>query len=216
MRPVTLAIVAVAVSVAGVLTPTVSNAQTDGITGSDWIFVQPEVGVAYADVLALSNNNLLPSLTESKVWGEQFAGVVGMRFGPFAFGVRGSFAHYNPFDIGTLGAEIQLRLPIPVIQPYARLGFGYAWLGAIDPETAWSCTSSAAASGGCPKIYGWTASAGAGVDIWLSRHFTVGAGLDVNILNLTRSASIDTVNYTQSGDSLGIEASLTAHAALRF
>jgi len=171
---------------------------------------------AMANVYAFSNNNLIPGLTESRVSGPRFGGTVGVRLGPVMIGAHGDLSRFKPYDVGTLGARVEVRLAVIGIQPFVRAGLGYAWLGDINPSSPlWTCGPTAGASAQCPDIRGWHATAGGGIDYAVMRHFTIGAALDLSVLNLTRSASPTMVNLQQEGDSVGVQATLSVHAALR-
>lgn len=214
MAPRALAIPAALAAL--VTAPAVASADA-----TDWFFLQPEVGIAYADVFAFSNGGLIPlpgggsvstpTVTEARGVGSYFGGTAGVRLGPVGLGVHTDIARYSNFDVGTLGAQVQLRLPIPIVQPYAQLGLGYAWMGALDYDTYRTCATSNA----CPAVYGWSLSAGAGLDVWVSDMVTVGAGLDFSVLNLTRGASPTDVTFSQDGDAVGFQLAASARAALR-
>ncbi len=191
-----------------------SPARANNNSAADLPFVDARVGAAYADVLAFSNDSLIPGVTEFRGWGSHFGATAGLRFGPVAFGARADLSRFSAFDIGTLGGLVELRLPIPVVQPYARLGFGYAWLGDLHATSSLAHCDPASTSTACPSVRGWTLSGGAGVDFWIGRYLTAGAGLDVYVLNLTRSASPTTVNFEQTGDSVGLQVAASVQLGL--
>jgi hypothetical protein len=193
-----------------------TRADANGLTSSDVPFVDAHLGVAYANMLAFSNNGLFPGVNESRVWGSHFGATVGLRFGPVAFGLHGDLSRFSPYDIGTVGGVVELRLPIPSVQPWARLGFGYAWLGDVNVSSSLARCSPTSSSTQCPSVRGWNLNGGAGVDFWIGRFVTVGAGLDLYVLNLTRSASPTTVNFEQDGDAVGLQASIAAQLGLHF
>lgn len=193
------------------------EASAQRIYNIDWLVIQPEVGMSFANVYAFNNNNLIPGYTESRVVGPRFGGTVGMRFGPLTVGAHADLARYTPFDIGNVGARVELRLPLIAVQPFVRVGAGYSWLGQIDPRSMdWTCAPDGPSSSSCPSIRGWHVAAGGGLDITLTRHFTVGGALDLSVLNLTRGARPTTINFQQTGDSVGIQATLSIHGAVRF
>ncbi len=193
-----------------------SQAQAQRIWDGDILVVQPEVGLSMANIYAFSNNNLIPGYTSTTVTGPRFGGTVGVRLGPVMIGAHGDLSRFAPYDLGTLGARAEVRLAVVGVQPFVRVGLGYAWLGDINPSSPlWSCGPTSGTRADCPDVRGWHATAGGGIDFALMRHFTIGAALDLSVLNLTRSASPTTVNLQQEGDSLGVQATLSVHAALR-
>lgn len=201
----------------GLLAPAAASAQ---VVNTDWLILQPEVGFSYANVLAFQSDMLLPGVSvpgavNTSGFGSHFGALAGMRFGPFAFGLHGDLSRYSSFDIGTLGPQLQLRLPIPIVQPYARVNIGYTWMGAIDTRSVWMCTPSSTGNT-CPSVSGWTVSAGVGLDFWVSRTVTLGGGLDFYVLNFNRSASPSSVSFTQEGNAVGLQIAANLQAALHF
>ena len=205
-------VVSVACACALSLASSAALAHKDSST--DTPFIDAQLGFAYSDVLAFSNSSLLPGVNESREWGSHFGATAGLRFGPVAFGAHGDLSRFTSYDIGSLGAMVELRLPIPTVQPYARVGFGYAWLGDLRVSSSLAHCDPTSTSSSCPSVRGWTLSGGAGVDFWISRYFTLGVGVDLYVLNLTRSASPTTVNFEQTGDSIGLQ--LTGSAQIGF
>ncbi len=177
-------------------------------------FLEARTGFSYANVFAFDNSGLLPGVNESRVWGPHLGATLGLRFGPVAFGARVDWSRFEPFNLGTAGGVVQLRLPIPVVQPWARVGFGYAWLGDVSMSSSLVRCSPTSTSTQCPSVRGWTLSGGAGVDFLLGRYLTLGAGLELYVLNLTRSASPTSVNLQQTGDSLGLQLTGTVQLGL--
>lgn len=208
MRP------ALALAAALSLAPAAAGAQ--GLTDNDWFVLEPSAGVAYANVLAFDNTGLIPGLNQSSGFAPTFGLTAGTRFSIVTLAAHLDFASYDAYDVGTVGARIQVHAPLPIVKPFARIGGGFAWLGALNPASAlWTC-SPGSTSNDCPSISGWHLSAGAGVDFALKRWFTLGAGLDFTLLNLNRAASPTQVNFMRTGDSMGFQLALNVQAAFRF
>lgn len=210
MRPRLLApVLALGVLLAG----RASSAQS--LLSHDWLVLQPELGLSYANVVAVSNDGLFPSASNTAGFGPRFGLLAGMRFGPVTAGARVDVARYKAYDVGDAGLFVELRIPVPFIQPFGRVGVGYAWLGDLNPDPRYLACGASGTSAECPKVSGWFASAGGGIDLAISSHFTLGANLDVTFLNLTRAASPTSVMFTSTGDSVGLQLTLGLHAALR-
>jgi hypothetical protein len=123
------------------------------------------------------------------------------------------------FDLGQVMAEVQLRVHVPVIEPYLRVGFGYAWMGnfQLDVDRYRQSTS---------DVHGWTGKVGAGLDIWLGRLFTIGVGADLTLLNLRRGGVMTSstcpntdptcVDLSHDGDSIGMLWHFHAQFGLHF
>lgn len=171
------------------------------------MYLRFQGGFSYVNLLSFNQDNFIPEAEESSGLGP-FGGLsVGFRVYWFSMGVSGSFGRQGGFDLGTVGAELAFHIPIPKVQPYVRLAAGYAWVGRYDFQSRELAET---------DIYGLTMEAGAGIDIKLARHLSIGAGFDAAFLNLTRqevgSVNITGVDLAESGDALGFQ--LRAHAHL--
>lgn len=211
MTPARLAAPALALSLA--LSGASASAQS--LLSHDWLVLQPELGLSYANVVAVNNDGLFPSASTTSGFGPRFGVLAGMRFGPVTGGVRADLARYAAYDVGNAGVFVELRIPVPFIQPFGRVGAGYAWLGDLNPDPRYLSCGATGSGASCPKVSGWFATVGGGLDLAISSHFTVGANLDVNFLNLTRAASPTSVMFSNTGDSVGLQVTLGLHAALR-
>lgn len=193
-----------------------AEASAQRLLNHDWLVLQPEVGVSYANVVAINQDGLFPSANSTGGWGPHFAVNAGMRFGPVSFGARFDYATYQPYNLGGAGLFVELRLPIPLLQPFGRVGFGYSWLGDLNPDPRYlACGATGSSSASCPSVSGWYGALGGGLDLALFSSFTVGAHVDVNFLNLNRSADPTSVTFMSTGDSAGLQVTVGLHAALR-
>lgn len=192
------------------------GAQAQGLNDSNWVVLEPSVGLSYANILAFDNSGLLPGVNNSSGFGPMYGITAGSRFSIVTVAARLDFSRYDAYDIGTLGARVQVHIPLPVVKPFARIGGGWAWLGSLNPTSAmWTC-SPGSTSTECPSINGWNLNAGAGVDFAVQRWLTLGLGLDFYLLNLNRAASPTQVAFMRTGDSMGFQLALNAQAAFRF
>jgi hypothetical protein len=203
----------------------------------DYLWIQPEGGLSYTDLTALSSTGrLLPTLTQFQGFGFHGGVSVGVRFGWVALAAQGTIARFDgtamdrignlppstsnqAFDLGQATVDVHVRFPVPVIEPYVRAGFGYAWLGNFQLNEMYRESTS--------TVHGWTAKVGAGVDVWLAKVFTIGAGIDLGVLNLRRGGVMrdDSVCPTtdprcielrQDGDAVGLLAHLHVQLGLHF
>lgn len=171
------------------------------------MYIRLQGGLSYANLLTFNQDNFIPEAEESNGVGP-FGGLgVGFRVYWFSIGANATFGRQGGFNLGTVGAELAFHIPIPIVQPYVRLAAGYAWAGRYDFQNRELAET---------DIYGLTIEAGAGVDIKLLRHLSIGLGLDAAFLNLTRQelgmTNIAGVNIEETGDALGFQ--LRAHAHL--
>lgn len=216
--------------------PAQSQREDDG-RSIDFVFIQPEGGLSYIDLTAIASNgrDILPQLNEFRGTGYGGGLTIGFRSGIIALAAHGYIARFSgqgtdtgvmgttmreqAFDIGQLMAEVQLRLPVPIVEPYARVGFGYAWLGNFQLNAMYRESTS--------TVHGWTGKLGVGADIWIGRFFTVGAGVDFSLLNLRRGGVMreggacpmtdpTCVELSQDGDAIGLLVHGHIQAGLHF
>lgn len=186
---------------------------------ADILWIEAGFGYSYANLIQFSSNNFIPSADELNGSGYMATLAAGFRISILTLGARGSLASYSGFDVGTAVFDVALRLPLPTIEPYIRGGIGYGWIGDANyDEPSMSDTS----------VYGLVGEAGAGLDIYFDKVFAIGGGIDAAFLNLARQRAdqctgtmdpncmIDTVNFEEDGDAVGLQLRVQAHASLHF
>ena len=151
----------------------------------DFIWFELEGGVSTVDLIAFRDTNFVslaagePAFDNLRGTGPMAGLGVGFRIYWLTVGARGTYANYQNFDIGTIGGDLALRFPIPVVEPYIRAGLGYAWQGQANyRDPAMSATT----------VYGWSFDAALGVDIYLANWFTIGAGAGLNLRHMSRQS----------------------------
>ncbi len=172
-------------------------------------YVQALAGYSYANVVQFSQENFIPEAEELSGSGLYGGLGVGFRLYWMTLGAQATIASYFGFELGTVGLDVGLHLPIPVVRPYVRVGVGYAWMGDADyMDPALSTTD----------VYGYAIDAGLGLDIKLARFLSLGAGFDAAFLNMTRQGLTDGnvtgVDIQEDGDAVGLQIRL--HAQLTF
>lgn len=181
--------------------------EEDGGDPYDFLWIDLAAAVSYVDMRALDSSNYYPEFVRLSGIGP--AGVLGLGFRIefIAVGVRATYASYGDgFDVGTATGEITLMLPIPIVKPWFRAGFGFGWHGDgnFDAPTDSQTT-----------VFGFAFNGAAGLDIYLAEWFSIGAGLSVDVLNMNRqryngTMSIDPsmageVRFEETGDAVGIQ-----------
>ena len=169
----------------------------------DFLWIEAFGGLSFVDLRALSQNNFYPDIVRLQGEGPAGGAAVGFRIEFVSIGVRAAVAHYgDEFDVGTAVGEIALSIPLPIVKPYLRAGFGFAWHGdsnymaPADSQTT---------------VFGWAFSAAVGVDIYLVEWFAIGAAFNVDVLNMSRSSIDDpmpapgAVVFEDPGDAVGAQ-----------
>lgn len=175
----------------------------------DFLWIELQGGVSNVNLVQFSNANFADVAGGASVFNEVYGtgpviGLgVGFRVWWLAVGARTTFAIYDGFQIGTVGGEATLRFPIPVVEPWIRVGFGFAWQGDANYRMYASSNTT---------TYGWVFQPMLGLDIYLANWFTIGGGFGVDILNMSRQRdpTVDCMGVTDvcpgaPGDALGLQ-----------
>lgn len=187
----------------------------------DFLWIEIEGGISDANLIAFTDSNFVSAATggepvfrEVRGTGPFIGAGLGFRVYFLAIGARFYYANYQSFDLGNIGGDITLRLPIPVVEPYARVGFGYGWQGQANYMNPSMSTTT---------VYGWSFDSALGVDIYLANWFTIGAGVGLNVLNMSRQSdptmpcmAVTDICPGNPGDAVGYQLRGFAQIGFRF
>jgi hypothetical protein len=130
------------------------------------------------------------------------------------FGLQGEWSRYPEFDLGTVALDIGFRFPVPIVQPYFRVGLGFGWVLNVAADDF---------PAGVEGIKGLVADAGIGVDITVTEILAFNLGFDAAALSVKRDRNATLMNYgdtdfvpDQEGEALGLQLSVLAGINLRF
>jgi len=155
--------------------------QEDSGRGLEFAWLAAELGPQYVGLQALQADNLVDgTLVDSSGVGMGYGAGLGARLLAFTFGARFRFGNFSDWQLWTLGAEAGMHIPLGRLEPYFTFGAGYASLGGFKP---------AAVTAYNPSAHGLDLRGSAGLDLYLSNTFSVGANLSGDLLFLSRSAS---------------------------
>lgn len=193
--------------------------EDDDGRSADLLWIEGAFGYSYVDLVQFDNSNFLPNVERLKGSGWSAAAAAGIRLSFLMIGGRATLSSYEGFDLWTLGGEIHLRIPIGALEPYARIGVGYGFVGQANYDTPADSEV---------DVFGLVLDGGAGLDIYLDKIVAIGVGMDAAFLNLSRqrvdmdgcmgsmTCTIDEVNFQEDGDAAGLQLRLHAHASLHF
>jgi hypothetical protein len=209
----------------GAAAPPAREREEDDGRDVDFLWIEAEGGISTVDLIAFSGNNNFapgdPAFRETSGVGPYGALGLGFRVYWFALGARGTFAGYSGFQIGTVGGDAQLRIPVWIFDLYVRAGAGYAWQG--DASYSGMGTAVGSVSVNSTTVWGWSFDAAAGLDIFLANWITLGAGIALDVLNMTRHGNPDATvtdplrfNPQQNGDAVGYQLRGFAQLGLHF
>jgi hypothetical protein len=171
----------------------------------DLIWFGPEIGLSVVDLKMISYDGLLPEQVDVRETGLGFGAAAGVKLKILSVGLHLNVGQFAEFDVWTLNLDGQLRIPLGAIEPYLRLGIGYAFLGAFDADL-----------NDVDAVDGWDLKAGFGIDLYANDYLSLGGGIDFTILNLTSTASPTAVDFTRDGAAVGVGVFFGGRAALHF
>lgn len=173
----------------------------------DLLWVELIGGLSYVDLRAIDADNFYPSFVRLSGVGPAGGLAAGFRIDFLSVGLRGALAHYGEgFEVGTAVAEVALALPIPIVKPFVRAGFGFGWHGDSNAEEAMIPRNAQT------TVFGWAFAAAVGLDVYLTSWFAIGAAFNLDILNMSRQSFDDPVGnpgdvvFEDTGDAVGLQA----------
>ncbi|HWZ90981.1 MAG TPA: hypothetical protein VNW92_19100 [Polyangiaceae bacterium] len=202
--------------------------QEDSGRGLEFVWLNADIGGEYLGLQTLQAKQLVDSqLVKSKGLGAVYGAGLGVRLLLFTVGARFRLGNFEDWQMWTLNAEAGLRIPIGRVEPYFTFGGGYASLGDFKGSAFADSLKSANV-----KANGLDLRAGAGVDVYLTNTFSVGANLSGEVVFLGRSGSSSLIVpvpagtpqaevdaralYGQHGSGIGAGATLSAVLGLHF
>jgi hypothetical protein len=181
---------------------------------NEWFWIEASAGYSWINLVQLNSEDFSeePDLLQGS--GFIFEGGLGFSVSILQIGLTTSYAQYEHFDILTAELDATLVIPIPIIEPFLRVGVGYAHMGQVE----------VAMMGGSPekaRIRGIGIDVGAGLDIHISDAFQLGFAFDASFLNLQRQkvtelGTITNVDFTQTGNALGLQLNGTVRVTFQF
>ncbi|MEM6958510.1 MAG: hypothetical protein AAF645_22700 [Myxococcota bacterium] len=181
-----------------------SSARADDEEDDTLIYLRLQGGVAYANLLSLDDDEFLPEVASTSGTGPFIGGAAGFRFLVFTLGLQYNHASHGDFRVNDADLEFAVHIPIPFVQPFVRLAFGYAWI-----------TDDFQGVSNDANIRGLRAAIGAGIDIRVHRNFSFGAGVDVGVVSLSREgvdvAGATSFDFTEEGRAVGLQVRGQAH-----
>lgn len=175
------------------------------------------VGYSYINLVQLDQSNFVPSTDLHSSSGVVFEGGLGFDISVLRIGAAGSYAQYQGFDVGTAELDLALVIPTPIIEPYIEAGIGYGWIGNVDVTKTMGMGSTAINA----PIHGIAIDLGVGLDLHVSDAVQLGIGVDASFLNLQRQrvtdlGTITNVDFTQTGNALGLQINGTGRITFQF
>jgi hypothetical protein len=144
-----------------------------------WLYLDAEAGAEYVGLESLRvKRDVVPGTVRHEDTGPLFGVGAGVKLLFLTLGPRFRFGHFRDWDLWTLDLDLGFRAPLGAIEPYLRLGGGYARLGR-------SLDGSPAPSAGV-TVEGYNARLGFGLDYYVIRGVSLGASLSGELLGMHR------------------------------
>ncbi len=174
--------------------------EQDSGRGLEFFWMSGNIGYQYMSLAGISNASLLPAGDSSQGGGAAFGGGAGIRLIYFTGGVAMRSAALGSFNLWSLVAELGLRVPLGMFEPYGTFSAGYIGVGDVETKTI---------SKSIGGIHGMNLQLAAGLDFYLSDTFSIGTRWGGDLLFLSRKADASLCEgepdcvFAQDGSSLG-------------
>jgi len=145
----------------------------------DFFYLEAESGFQYTSLESLSvKRNVIPTTVRRDDVGGLFGAAAGFKLLFLTLGPRLRLGHFQDWDLWTAALELGWRTPLGALEPYMRIGGGYARLGrAFDAVQG---------KRGSVTIQGYTARLTVGADYFITPAFTFGACVAGEIIGMYR------------------------------
>jgi hypothetical protein len=149
----------------------------DSGRGLTWFWLEADGGFEHVGLhtFDVDEQKLTAGFVDTEQSGGVVGGGIGARFFVFTIGARGRMGFFDAWQLGRIGGELGLHLPLGFVEPHFDLGGGYAALGHFDGVVAERI-----------GIHGGYARADAGVDLYPVKQLSFGATTSFDFMALTR------------------------------
>lgn len=175
-------------------------------------YLEVSGGMSWINLAVINQDNFIPEFETLKGTGFAVGGGAGFFLSFVTLGLQAEYANHDGFDVGVVALDLGIRIPTPHIEPYLRVGVGYAWLFNLD-GMMWPADVG--------SIRGVCADIGLGFDFMITHLIAVGIGVDAALFNVRRSGvsgapRVGTVVLEEDGDAVGVQVSALAQLNLHF
>ena len=148
--------------------------------GPTWFWLEAAGGFEYVGLHTFNVNEqaLTAGFVDTESYGGDIGGGIGARFLILTLGLRGRMGFFKAWQLGRIGGELGIHIPISIFEPHVDLGGGYAALGSFNGIVPVVPTQI--------SIHGGYARASAGLDIYPVSQFSLGAVASFDFMALIR------------------------------
>ncbi len=206
------------------------ESQDSGL-GLEWVWLNADAGFGYANMESFSTKSLGMQKTASS--GPAFGVGAGVRLLFLTLGLRARDLVLDMGNLWEVGAEAAFHIRVWHIDPYFGIRGGYNFVGSLDTSTVGAAVGSTSGV----SVHGFNVGPMAGIDIYFSHAFSLGADVDAQFLFISRppvpvpggQSVTQAVNnvpqqyraqaqmlYGSSGSSAGLQVTPTIHLGVHF
>jgi hypothetical protein len=213
------------------VTPNSADESQDSGLGLEWVYLNADLGVGYADMASFSASSL--SMQQTSSTGPAFGVAAGVRLIFLSLGVRAEDLQLSSFNLWELSGELALHMRIWRIDPYFGVRGGYAFTGSLSSDAVGNAVNNAPPE---VSIHGFDVGPTFGIDYYISSLVSLGVDANAQVLFLQRpKAAIPDLSalppaeaaaaqaqitsnplYQQSGSSVGLAVAGTGHLGIHF
>lgn len=149
----------------------------DSGRGLSWFWIEAQGGYEHVGLRTfdVDEQALTAGFVDTSANGGFVSAGLGARLIFLTLGARARLGLFDQWQLGRVGGEIGLRIPLGPVEPRFDLGVGYAALGNLDSS-----------AGRALSIDGLYARAGAGLDFYLGKYVSIGGQATFDFMALTR------------------------------
>jgi len=203
----------------------------DSGLGLEWVWLNADAGFGYANMESFSTKSLGMQKTASS--GPAFGVGAGVRLLFLTLGLRARDLILDMGNLWEIGAEAAFHIRVWHIDPYFGVRGGYNFVGSLDSSTVGTAVGNSSGA----SVHGFNVGPMAGIDVYFSHAFSVGADVDAQFLFISRPAvpvpgglSVSQavakvpaqyqaqaqMLYGSSGSSAGLQVTPTIHLGVHF
>jgi hypothetical protein len=156
-----------------------SGAEPRSAKGPDLLFFETETGATYVGLQTLNvKRDVVPTSTRSEDVGGFFGLAGGLKLLFLSVGPHARFGRFQDWDLWTLDLDVGFHAPLGPIEPFLRLGGGYARLSRAFDKVR---------NGGSLRSDGYNLSLALGVDYFVTSYLTIGGRVSGELIGLHRA-----------------------------
>jgi len=208
----------------------------DSGLGLEWVWLNADAGAAYVNMASFSSSQL--AIQQSSSSGAAYGAGAGVRLLFLTAGVRATNLQLSAFNLWELSAEAAFHTRVWRIDPYFGVRGGYAFVGTLNSGAVETATGQAPSA---VAVHGFDVGPMVGIDVYLAKYVSLGVDGNAQFLFIQRppvpiptvpsglppaaqQAAQQQINqqvmgnplYQESGSSVGLGLTCTAHLGIHF